>query len=220
MKNMAMDQSLLSKEHIHRLCAGMGFHFSDTVTEGLSIYLSLLTRWNRVMNLVGKARPEDILHVLIADSFYLAKFLDDLPLPESPEIWDLGSGAGLPGIPLRLLRQQGQYTLVEARDKRAGFLQTVLAACPLQGTAVFRGRVEVFMPTRPKANMTISRAFMPWEQVLRLVAPFISSGGLCVFLMRKPAPTALPKEWSLFLQQKYSTAGQERYFWALRLRAC
>ena len=204
----------LTPLEIAALCRDMGFSLPGAAVEGLGTYLSLLCKWNRVMNLVGPHEPAEILTTLVADSLHLADFLRALPLPAAPECWDLGAGAGLPGIPLRLLWSEGTYTLVEAREKRALFLQTILASCTLPGTAVFKGRVEAFMPTRPAADLIVSRAFMPWERLLELVQDHLAPNGLCVFLTLTPAPDVLPHGWTCILQRSYDIAGDSRYLWA------
>ena len=200
----------------------------------LYAYLAHLVKWNRVMNLVGPDGWRDIVHTLIVDSAHLALFLESLGhcLPPEAECWDLGAGAGLPGIPLRMLWSGGTYTLVEAREKRALFLQTVLALCGLsQRARVFRGRVERFMPARPPANLVVSRAFMPWEKMLGLVGPHVAPAGLVVFLTLEPAPqeqalAAFEGQWQVEALYPYrlgpldeeqgNSAQTGRFFWALR----
>jgi 16S rRNA (guanine527-N7)-methyltransferase len=204
----------LGAEEVRSWCAQKGFKLSSYAAEGLALYLSLLCRWNRAINLVGPSTPEAVLDLLVADSLHLAGFLEDLPLAQAPETWDLGAGAGLPGIPLRLLWQKGLYTLIEARDKRAAFLQTVLASCPLPGVRVHRGRAESFLAGGSLADLVLSRAFMPWKQVLAMVFGHIAPGGCCVFLALEPAP-APPEGWTLLAQRAYPAgAGATRHFWA------
>lgn len=217
-----------SAESVANVCRELGFTFGEDVHASLAAYLALVEKWNAAMNLVGPSLWQDTLRTLVVDSFYLADFVGGLRLPEpevetgfptvSPshlECWDLGAGAGLPGIPLRMLWQKGSYTLVEAREKRALFLRTVLAACPLPGVQVFRGRAEQFMPARPPVQLVVSRAFLPWPKVLALVAPYMAPGGLCVFLTREPLPGALPEGWTAEGEKRYSIQRSVRYFWAL-----
>ena len=110
----------------------------------------------------------------------------------------------------------GDYTLVEAREKRALFLRTVLAACPLEGVTVFQGRAERFMPAHAPAHLVVSRAFMPWEKLLALVEPHLAPGGFCVFLTLSPLPVSLPKGWTTAAGKRYTVADASRHFWALR----
>lgn len=202
-------------EAVAEACEKLGFALSEPVSSLLADYLVLLEQWNRVMNLVGPGAWPDILRTLVADSFFLADFLRELPLGPEPECWDLGAGAGLPGIPLRMIWQRGSYALVESRDKRAGFLQTVLARCPLPGTFAHHGRVETFMPGRPLADLVVSRAFLPWEKVLALVGGRLAPRGIVVFLSLVPLPAVLPPGWTAAGGKEYTVAGQTRYFWGL-----
>lgn len=203
-------------ETVRELCASLGFAPGHAAAEALATYLVLLTKWNRVMNLVGPATWEAILSTLVIDSLYLADFIRTLPLPEHPECRDLGAGAGLPGLPLRMVWRQGRYTLVEAREKRALFLRSCLAALSLPGVSVFHGRAEAFLASAPHSHLTVSRAFLPWERLLALVSPHTDSASFCLFLTRAPLPAALPKAWRAFGETRYTAGKDTRYFWALQ----
>lgn len=203
-------------ERVRALCEASGFSLDAGALSALTGYLALLSKWNRVMNLVGPTAWENILATLVVDSFHLAPFLAALNPPDRPRCWDLGSGAGLPGLPLRMLWKNGEYTLVEAREKRALFLRTILASCPLDGVSVFQGRVERFMPTQQPAHLIVSRAFMPWDKLLALVKPYMAAAGCCVFLALAPLPLSLPEGWTAAAEKLYTVAGDTRYFWALR----
>ena len=105
-----------------------GFELTEETFPPLAGYLGLLIQWNRVMNLVGTRAAEDTFFTLVVDSLHLGRFLrEDVEYSAAPCCWDLGSGAGLPGLPLRMIWQEGDYWMVEAREKRALFLSTVLA---------------------------------------------------------------------------------------------
>ncbi|MDR2893122.1 MAG: class I SAM-dependent methyltransferase [Deltaproteobacteria bacterium] len=225
----------MNKTELEQICAGQGFALGEDALDGLAAYLELLGKWNKVMNLVGPHALPEILRELILDSFHLARFLEDLPLPEAPESWDFGAGAGLPGVPLRLVWQAGAYTMVEAREKRALFLQNALAACSahdpahyLSRTSVYRGRAENFISERlmqkKPGDLLISRAFMPWEKLLPFAHDGLSADGRVIFLTLTPAPV-LPSElaanWKLEAERAYaSPAGKQRYFWALKKTSC
>ncbi len=193
----------------------MGFDPGREAVSGLTEYLALLMKWNAAMNLVGAADWVGALENLVADSLHLAAFLPELGLPPDPVTWDLGAGAGLPGIPLRLLWQDGTYTLVEAREKRAIFLQTALARLALPRTRAVRARVEVFFRGQNPADLIISRAFMPWREMLSLVAAHVKVSGKVIFLTLDPAPADLPAAWRAVTTWAYSCNGRERFFWCL-----
>ncbi len=213
---MPNTDSTCTPESLGAFCAQLGFPLASSALVSLTTYLNLLVKWNRAMNLVGREDWEDIVATLVADSFFLADFLAGLPLPQAPQCWDLGAGAGLPGLPLRMLWQKGTYTLVEAREKRALFLRAFLAAYPLPGTEVFHGRAEEFMARRPLADLIISRAFMPWKSLLALVDEYTTPQGLCVFLTLESLPPILPQGWTATEEKRYTIASATRFFWALR----
>lgn len=175
----------MTPEALDALARKAGFTLPDTALPVLCGYLGELTRWNKVMNLVG-GRTEAQIFPFFLDSFHLAEFLTTLPLPASPEVWDLGAGAGLPGIPLRSVWQAGRYVLVESREKRALFMQTTLARHPLPGTTVFHGRAEALMDKSGPVDLILSRAFMPPEKLLPFVQPHLKPGGLLVMLLNAP----------------------------------
>lgn len=202
-----------------------GLTIPEQALQPLGLYLAELTRWNSVMNLVGARDWREALANLAGDSFHLAAFLADLPLPEAPLHWDLGSGAGLPGIPLRMVWDRGDYWLVEAREKRALFLSRMLCSLRLPRTHVYRGRVEQFFGTQPRgADCVISRAFMPPETLLPLLAPHLTPDGLVILLCNR-LPAALPPGWERVMDRDYSvrrpakaasSAGETRRFLAVR----
>ena len=194
-----------------------GFVLPDSsAVQDLTNYLGLLLKWNKVMNLVGPYSWQEILDILLVDSFYLASFLNTLPIGDDVQTWDLGAGAGLPGIPLRSVWKKGSYTLVDAREKRTLFLRTVLAACTMPNTFVFQGRAELFMQNKPPADLIVSRAFLPWEQVLALVEKHVKPMGFAVFLTLTTAPTELPIGWALAKETSYTTIQGQRFLWAIQ----
>ena len=185
----------------------------------LGVYLTLLMRWNRIMNLVGAKDWREALR-LAADSFFLARFLEKLPLPAQPLTWDLGAGAGLPGIPLRMVWQAGEYHMVELREKRAIFLNTALARLALPRTLAAHERAEDFFvrmgAQKGPADCMLSRAFMPWERLLPFVADSLAPGGCVCIAATRPPPDALPAGWALASEYAYQLDGAQRFFWALR----
>lgn len=201
-----------------------GLPVPDQALRPLALYLTELIRWNSVMNLVGARDWREALVNLAGDSFHLAAFLADLPLPAAPLHWDLGSGAGLPGIPLRMVWERGDYWLVEAREKRALFLSRMLCCLHLPRTRVHRGRVEAFFGTQARgADCVISRAFMPPDTLLPLLAPHLTPDGLVILLCNRP-PAALPPGWERVMHRAYAvrrpaaaaSAGETRCFLAVR----
>ena len=185
----------------------------------LSVYLSLLTRWGRAMNLVGAKNWREALR-LAADSFFLARFLAGLPLPAQPLSWDLGAGAGLPGIPLRMVWQPGEYHMVESREKRAIFLNTALAQLALPRTSATCERAEKFfvrmLAQQSQADCILSRAFMPWEKLLPFVADSLAPDGFVCIAAKCPPPAVFPGGWTLAAEYAYELDRTQSFFWALQ----
>lgn len=210
-------------DKVQEICQSAGFVLPGVQATQLADYLNLLMQWNKAMNLVGGRDWLETLENLVMDSLWLGRFLDEQVCPaigniNLPQIWDLGAGAGLPGIPLRIVWQAGTeafaYHLVEAREKRALFLSTVLTRLALPDTHVFRGRAEQFMADK-KAALILSRAFMPWRDVLALVREHIVADGRVILLTLEPLfaeENNVPEGWKPVEHMRYQTAGGVRYF--------
>jgi len=183
----------------------------------LAGYVNLLMQWNKAMNLVGVRHWRDALDELIMDSFHLSGFLQGTIIPflpsQAPVTWDLGAGAGLPGIPLRILWNAGNYSMIESRDKRTIFLSTVLARYPLNNTNVFRGRAEQFMEGK-KADLILSRAFMPWKDLLLFVQGHLTPGGQIVFLTKEKLTPDNALPWKETAHAVYHIHEETRHFCA------
>lgn len=209
----------------------LGFALTKPQTEGLSQYLTLLLKWSRAMSLVGRTGWPEVFRDLAADSLYLAEFLAGLTLPEAPLTLDLGAGAGLPGIPLRVVWGLGDYVLVELREKRAIFLRQAVGELALPGVRVVHGRAEAVgvellrLGLKPHADLVLSRAFMPWPKLLPLAAELLTpttaqGGGRLVVLSNYPPPSAAALAeagggFALEASREYPSGERTRYFWSL-----
>jgi 16S rRNA (guanine527-N7)-methyltransferase len=160
------------------------------------------------------------LRSLIVDSFHLADYLDELPLPGEPFCADLGAGAGLPGLPLRMIRNDGSYVLVESRGKRALFMRAFLAVHPLVGTRVHHGRAEDFLRGNGNADVIVSRAFMPPDRLLRFVGEYLKSGSMCILFTRgRPAGEMTDLRdagWTATAPKVYMVGGDRRFLQAVQ----
>jgi 16S rRNA (guanine527-N7)-methyltransferase len=114
----------------------------------ISTYIDLLLRWNARLNLTSVRRPEDIVTRHFGESFFAARHLFPLsPAPEivtvTPTLADLGSGAGFPGIPIKLWAPHVHVTLIESHQKKATFLREVIRATKLTNIDVVSTRVTM-----------------------------------------------------------------------------
>ncbi|BBD07301.1 16S rRNA (guanine(527)-N(7))-methyltransferase RsmG [Desulfovibrio ferrophilus] len=203
-----------SPNDVAELAASLGRDLDERQAMLLAEYLGTLAKWNRSMNLVGADRWRDALSNLVADSWHLADFLVELSLPDSPRTLDLGAGAGLPGIPLRVFWEAGEYTLVEIRKKRVAFMRFVLAHMRLERTVVAGCRVEELPQGSFPVDLVLSRAFMPWDDLLALVGPWLTPEGSCVVMANEKPPREFPG-WTITGVAGYPAPGGRRYFWSL-----
>ena len=138
-------------------------------------YAQLLLEWNRIINLTGARTPEQV-EALIAD----AAVLVEASWIGITSVIDIGSGGGLPAIPLAVAMPQVQFTLLEANDRKCAFLEHVAAALNLTNVVVAAGRAEELghRPTlREQFDRAISRAAARPEVLLELALPFVRTGG-------------------------------------------
>ncbi len=227
---MAEKSDQVVQEQIAELCAELGFVLDAEPLRDITGYVNMLQKWNAVMNLVGPRDWQTMVRTLIVDSLHLGRFIPTLDLKAAPDrqhmqTWDLGAGAGIPGMVLRMVWQQGGYHMVDTREKRVMFMRTVLASYPLPDTHVHRARAEDFMAQKGQADLLLSRAFMPWQGVLSFVEGKVHPCGHVLVLANAPAPnhdgadglqsSALPRPWYLRWQYSYEAAGALRYFWVL-----
>lgn len=115
-------------------------------------FLGLLAKWNRVFNLTAVRDPEGMVSRQLLDS------LSILGLIEGPGILDIGSGAGLPGLPLAIARPDMQFTLLDSNSKKTRFLRQFQIEAGLRNIQVVHSRVETFQ-TPARFQTVTSRAF-------------------------------------------------------------
>ena len=134
----------------------------------MAAYLALLERWNRAYNLTAVRDPDAMVVRHLLDS------LSILPWIEGPRVLDVGSGAGLPGIPLAIARPALTFCLLDSNGKRTRFLNQAAAELQLPNVHVLRARVEDYHPNS-LFNSVVSRAFATLADLLanagRLCAP-------------------------------------------------
>lgn len=115
----------------------LGRRLSRKALDDMAKYVEILVKWQRSTRLVGSAREDWILENIVLDSLLFAKVL---PI-QARNVLDLGSGAGVPGIPLAIALPELRLTLVESRQKRASFLSQVKREVGLSEVRVFRERL-------------------------------------------------------------------------------
>ena len=194
-------------------------------------YLDLLLKWNARINLTSVREPQEILTRHFGESFFAAEhLLSDLPMNRSfdePIIFDLGSGAGFPGLPLAIYAPHAKITLLESQNKKATFLKEVGRALTLTNVNVFAGRAEDYAAEAKRKSSPLSadvvtlRAVEKFAQALPLAASLLAPGAngslalligesqlasakkaLPEFSWRDPLPLPLSQSRILFIGQR------------------
>jgi 16S rRNA (guanine527-N7)-methyltransferase len=159
--------------------AALGLELTPDTLVHLQTYLEELNLWNAKINLTGLKTDRDIVIKHFLDSLAVLPFLDD-----APSLVDLGSGAGFPGLVLKLARPQMNLTLVEAREKKAAFLEYLAARLHLTGVQVVQTHLTRPLAQRwePKVAAVVSRAVFILPRLLELAALLLAPGGVVLAL--------------------------------------
>jgi 16S rRNA (guanine527-N7)-methyltransferase len=202
---------LVSPHEVRRLAQGLGRDMDLSQATRMATYAELLLAWNQRMNLVG-ARNLLQLMELIQDSWHLADFLTAWGYMPALSL-DLGAGSGLPGIPLRIFWQHGVYVLVEPRHKRSIFLRHATAALQLADTQVMACPMEALPLEMQEADLVISRAFLPPDQLLAASRSCLRPGGHVVLMA--PRLPVLPEDFLLEAQHQYHARGRAQHLFLI-----
>jgi 16S rRNA (guanine527-N7)-methyltransferase len=151
--------------------AALGVALSGAQRARLEQYLLLLEKWNRVYNLTAiRDRERMITHHLL-DSLAI------LPHVRGPRVLDVGSGAGLPGIPLAVASPALQVTLLDSNHKKAAFMRQAIGELGLANASVVAERVESWR-TEARFDMIVSRAFAELGEFVASCARLLAPGGI------------------------------------------
>lgn len=153
----------------------MGIELSGEVGERLMSYIALLVKWNAAYNLTAVREPAAMVSQHLLDSLSV---LPHLPLEEHSDarVADVGSGGGLPGIPLALARPRWRVALIEANQKKAAFLRQAKIELGLENVEVHETRVEKLLPAERFA-LVISRAFSDLGEFVSSCRHLLDAGG-------------------------------------------
>ncbi len=167
-----------------------GADLSPHALEQLEVYLALLLRWNARINLTAVREPEQIVTRHFGESLFAAQVLlgNENDTAKGPSLADVGSGAGFPGIPMKLFVPDLALTLIESHNKKATFLREVIRTLQLDCTEVSCGRAEQWGNT---ADLVTLRAVEQFERVLPIAAHLVAPDGkLCLLVGEGQVPTA------------------------------
>jgi len=171
---------------------GQAAILSASQLDSISIYIDLLLRWNARINLTAVRQPEEIVTRHFGESLFAARRLFPAPMADSQppadhqrpttnnRVIDVGSGAGFPGIPIKIWAPQVHLTLIESNQKKTTFLKEVARAITLTNIDIVSTRAEDFFG---QADIVILRAVECFEAILPIAARLVVSGGVLALLV-------------------------------------
>ncbi len=170
----AQQKIALNKEAIDRLC----------------VYNSLLLEWNEKMNLTALTLPHDVALKHFADSLMLPRYCD---IPDGASVIDVGTGAGFPGVVLKIARPDIQLTLLDSLNKRLTFLDTVCKELELTEVQLVHSRAEDGSRTalRDSFDIAVSRAVASLNTLCEYDMPYVKVGGRFIAMKAKGAQEEL-----------------------------
>ncbi len=150
--------------------AKIDLELDTAVQTRLLAYLDLLAKWNRTYNLTAVRKPEQMLVRHLFDSLVIHPFL------RGPQILDVGSGAGLPGIPLALAYPEYDFTLLDSNSKKTRFITQAVAELGLNNVTVVQSRIETY--TAAEFDTIVSRAFSTLAEFAHAVQSCLATDGI------------------------------------------
>ncbi len=141
-------------------------------------YMNLLMEWNEKINLTAITKPEEIILKHFVDCLTISKYIET-----NSKLIDVGTGAGFPGIPLKIYRSDLKVTLVDSLNKRLNFLNEVINSLKLENIETIHARAEELGRNkgyREKFDIATSRAVANLSTLSEYLLPFIKIGGKCI----------------------------------------
>lgn len=185
---LSLDEARTLEQGAHEL----GVELDAGQVAGLGTYLDLLTHWNLRVNLLATKDRQGLLARHILDSLAAARLVAGAG--PAPTVLDIGSGGGLPGVPLAIACREAAVTLLEPRRKKVSFLREVARECFTWNISVEGARTEELAAgdTAP-FDVAVSRAAFAPEALPAAAAPLVRPGGLLVsFTTGHSAPGTEP----------------------------
>jgi len=177
---VSADQERLWEQQLEQGLQEMAIVLSAGQQQQLLGYLTLLQKWNRRFNLTAVRDPGEMVSRQLLDSLSILKLL------RGSRVLDVGSGPGLPGIPLALALPEVHFTLLDSNGKKTRFVEQARMELGLGNVSVVRSRVELFQPPAPFDTIT-SRAFASLRKMVELTSHLLVDGG-CYLAMKGAVP--------------------------------
>jgi 16S rRNA (guanine527-N7)-methyltransferase len=190
------------RDAVEKAASKMGIEVEEGNISALIEYAEELKKWNKAYNLVGRKLDQEGLVSLLIDA--ISPLVIKGLIEEGKEVLDIGSGAGLPGIPLYLLAGPFSLTMVESQRKRITFIRHICRKLSMGDARVYPGRVEEMLKEEDHLNayeIGLARAVMDPMRMIRTASPLMCEGGRLVLFVGKADAERIRKE-SINLERK------------------
>ncbi len=171
--------------------ATLGLSEDNVQLEKLLGFIKLIVKWNKTYNLTAIRDPENMAKLHILDSLAISPYI------RGQRLIDIGTGAGLPGIPLAIFHTKKQFVLLDSNAKKTRFVQQAIVELKLNNVSIHHGRVEDFKPDIGFDTVTC-RAFASMDNIARLTQHLFNEKGLLLAMKGQK----LDKELNI-LDKKY-----------------
>lgn len=158
----------------------MGIRLTEIQLQQFLKYFEMLSKWNKVMNLTAITEFHDVMKKHFVDSVSLVKAYD---VTKKSNVIDVGTGAGFPGLALKIAFPELQVTLLDSLNKRIQFLNAVIEKLNLSGVETIHGRAEDFAKPgklREQYDLCVSRAVANLSTLSEYCIPFVKEGGMFI----------------------------------------
>lgn len=174
--------------------AEVGVQLNQHMIKLLLIYLNELKGWNKKINLTSLKEDKSIIIDHFIDSLSVVPHL-----PPTGRLLDAGSGAGFPGLPIKIARPELHVTLLEGKRKKINFLKQVILLLNLSQTTALHGRIESLLSEEqiPCFDIIVARAFTKLDQLLKLAHPLLEDGGYLITMKGKEGDHELKKNGAI-----------------------
>lgn len=158
----------------------LNIHLTDEKILQFQKYYELLIKWNKVMNLTSITNYNDVVMKHFVDSISIVNAVD---MNSIANMIDIGTGAGFPGIPIKIVFPEIEAILLDSLNKRVNFLNTVIDELSLENIYAFHGRAEEYARKkqhREKYDLCVSRAVSKLSTLSEYCLPYVKTGGLFI----------------------------------------
>ena len=166
------------KKLLKEQCSNLNIEIDEKKREQFYNYMQILVKWNENINLTAITEPKEVLQKHFIDSLTILPYIE-----ENKTIIDVGTGAGFPGIPVKIAKESTNVVLLDALNKRLNFLNEVINDLELKNIETIHARAEEAgknKKLRENFDIAVSRAVAPLNILVEYLLPLVKIGGKCI----------------------------------------